>query len=97
MFDFETALAGIEYKMRQLMDENTRLKEDALRQRERQEEQAETIQNLKEEISKLTEINKILKLRNALEQKGDSTEVKLKINQYIRLIDKMIASLQSEQ
>lgn len=96
MFDFETTLSGIEYKVRQLMEENQRLKEEVLRQKERQENQAEIIKNQDIEINHLKEQTKILKLRNALEQKGDSTEVKLKINQLIRTIDKTISRIKAE-
>ena len=39
MFDFETTLSGIEYKVRRLIEENERLKAEVLRQTERQEEQ----------------------------------------------------------
>lgn len=93
MFDYETKLAGIEYKIRLLVEENKRLKEDKLRQIERQEEQKEIIKNQELEINKLKEQNKILKLRNTLEEKGDSAEIKLKINQLIRTIDKSISLL----
>ncbi|MCQ2299242.1 MAG: hypothetical protein MJZ81_03870 [Bacteroidales bacterium] len=93
MFDYETKLAGIEYKIRLLVEENKRLKEDKLRQIERQEEQKEIIKNQELEINKLKEQNKILKLRNTLEEKGDSAEIKLKINQLIRTIDRSISLL----
>lgn len=96
MFDFETTLSGIEYKVRRLMDENQRLKDEIMRQKERQESQAEIIRDQNIEINNLKEQTKILKLRNALEQKGDSTEVKLKINQLIRTIDKTISRLKAE-
>jgi hypothetical protein len=42
-----------------------------------------TINNLKEE-------NKLLKLGNKLSEKGESAEIKLKINQMIRAIDKSL-------
>lgn len=93
MFNYETKLAGIEYKIRLLVEENKRLKEDKLRQIERQEEQKEIIKNQELEINKLKEQNKILKLRNTLEEKGDSAEIKLKINQLIRTIDRSISLL----
>lgn len=93
MFDFETTLSGIEYKVRRLIEENERLKAEVLRQTERQEEQKEIIQNQDITINNLKEQNKILKLRNTLEQKGDSAEIKLKINQLIRTIDKSISLL----
>jgi len=96
VFDFETTLSGIEYKVRRLMDENQRLKDEIMRQKERQESQAEIIRDQNIEINNLKEQTKILKLRNALEQKGDSTEVKLKINQLIRTIDKTISRLKAE-
>lgn len=93
MFNLETSLAGIDYKVRKLIEENVRLKKELMRQIERQEEQGETIKQQEIEISTLKEQNKILKLRNSLEQKGDSAEVKLKINQLIRTIDRSISLL----
>ncbi|MCR5423194.1 MAG: hypothetical protein K6E93_00320 [Bacteroidales bacterium] len=93
MFDYETKLAGIEYKVNQLIDENRELKESLLRQTERQEEQKENIKNLNISLNNLKEENKILKLRNTLEEKGDSTEIKLKINQLIRTIDRSLSLL----
>ena len=44
-------------------------------------------------INNLTEQNKILKLGNALAQKGDSTEIKLRINRLIKDIDKSLSLL----
>ena len=93
MFDYETKLTGIEYKVNQLIDENRELKESLLRQTERQEEQKENIKNLNISLNNLKEENKILKLRNTLEEKGDSTEIKLKINQLIRTIDRSLSLL----
>ena len=93
MFDYETMLAGIEYKVNQLMEENKELKESLMRQTERQEEQKEIIKNLNISLNNLKEENKILKLRNTLEEKGDSTEIKLKINQLIRTIDRSLSLL----
>ena len=86
-------LAGIEYKVNQLMEENKELKESLMRQTERQEEQKEIIKNLNISLNNLKEENKILKLRNTLEEKGDSTEIKLKINQLIRTIDRSLSLL----
>ena len=90
MYDFETSLSGIEYKIRQLIDENNRLKARALELQEHNEELTETINHQKEEITHLKEETNILKLRNSLEQTGDSAEIKLKINQLIRNIDKSL-------
>ncbi len=93
MFDYETKLAGIEYKVNQVIDENKELKESLLRQTERQEEQKENIKNLNISLNNLKEENKMLKLRNVLEEKGDSTEINLKINQLIRTIDRSLSLL----
>lgn len=93
MFDFETTLSGIEFKVRQLIDENNRLKAEALERTEKIEELTEIINNQKNTINNLTEETQIIKLRNTLVQKGDSAEIKLKINQLIRNIDKSLSLL----
>ena len=93
MFDFETTLSGIEYKVRQLIEENNRLKADVVKLTEQKEEQTETIKKQEDKINKLIEETQILKLRNTLVQKGDSAEIKLKINQLIRNIDKSLTLL----
>ena len=93
MFDFETTLSGIEYKIRQLIDTNNQLEAQLLKRTEQCEELEETIIKQKEEINNLNKENQILKLRNTLVQKGDSTEIKLKINQLIRNIDRSLQQL----
>ena len=93
MFDFETSLTGIDYKVHQLIDENNGLKAKVMELNETIEEQKEQIVNLNSEINQLTEETQILKLRNTLVSKGDSTEIKLKINQMIRNIDKCLSLL----
>lgn len=93
MFDFETTLSGIEYKVRQLIEQNNRLEENIALLTESKEEQTETIKNQQETIEELKQEIEILKLRNTLVQKGDSVEIKLKINQLIRNIDKSLTLL----
>lgn len=93
MFDFETALSGIEYKVRKLIDENSELKTEIARLMETNEELRETIKKQEETINQKNEETNILKLRNTLVQKGDSAEIKLKINQLIRNIDKSLSLL----
>ena len=93
MFDFETTLSGIEYKIRKLVDENNGLKAEIARLTESNEELIENIKKLEETINKQKEETNILKLRNTLVQKGDSAEIKLKINQLIRNIDKSLSLL----
>ena len=93
MFDFETTLSGIEYKVRQLIEDNNRLKDKVLELTEANEELNEYIKNKDNKIKELIEETQILKLRNTLVQKGDSAEIKLKINQMIRNIDKSLSLL----
>ena len=90
MFDFETSVSGIEFKVRQLADEVERLrmlvseKEDELCELQKAQKNNEiTINNLKEE-------NKLVKLGNRLTEGNDSAELKLKVNQMIRTIDKSL-------
>ena len=93
MFDFETTLTGIEYKIRKLIEENSQLKGDVLKLTEEKENLIEQIKNQESRIKQLKEETNILKLRNTLVQKGDSAEIKLKINQLIRNIDKSLSLL----
>ncbi|MBP5547550.1 MAG: hypothetical protein J6X58_01495 [Bacteroidales bacterium] len=93
MFDFETTLTGIEYKIRKLIEENNQLKGEVLKLTEEKENLIEQIKNQDSRIKQLKEETNILKLRNTLVQKGDSAEIKLKINQLIRNIDKSLSLL----
>ena len=97
MLDFETKLSGIEYKVRQLIDDNRELKEQLIRLNDQRDELKEQVRNQQEEINNLKDNIKLLKLRNALEQKGDSTEVKLRINQMIRSVDRCLSILNKPQ
>lgn len=93
MFDFETTLSGIEYKVRQLIEQNNSLKTSVAQLETEREELSETIKKKDEKLEELKQETEILKLRNTLVQKGDSAEIKLKINQMIRNIDKSLALL----
>lgn len=95
MIDFENTVTGIEQKVWMLLEEIDRLRtvEAKLTEERRQLQEEVKIQNIT--INNLKEDNKILKLGNALTQKGDSAEIKLKINQLIRNIDKSLAIINS--
>ena len=93
MFDFETTLSGIEYKVRQLIEQNNRLKADIAQLATEKEELNEKIKNQEDRINELKQETEILKIRNTLVEKGDSAEIKLKINQMIRNIDKSLTLL----
>ena len=97
MLDFETTVAEIEWKVRKMIEENDRLRageadltEQCRKLQEQVNSQNITINNLKEQIN-------ILKLGNTLTQKGDSVEIKLKINQLIRSIDKSLALINKSE
>lgn len=93
MFDFETSLSGIEFKVRRLVEQNNQLKEKLLSMTEKNEELIEQNKEQEKKIKQLTEETQIIKLRNTLVDKGDSAEIKLKINQLIRNIDKSLSLL----
>lgn len=97
MFDYEATLAGIEYKVRKLMEENERLRREVEALNDSREALEEALDNKNIEINNLKEENKVLKLRNALTEKGDSAELKLKINQMIRAIDRSLALLKKRE
>ena len=93
MFDYETTLSGIEYKLRRLVAENDSLRKEVANLGVAKEELTEKIKNQENTINKLIEENQILKLRNTIVQKDDSAEIKLRINQMIRNIDKSLSLL----
>lgn len=93
MFDFETTVVEIEYRIRRLLADmdNQRVELDAANNQIRCLQEQITEQN--KIINDLKEQNNILKLGNTLTQKGDSVEIKLKINNLIRNIDRSLALL----
>lgn len=97
MFDFENTVSAIDYKVRQLIAENNRLRYVEASLTERCGELQEQINNQNTTINNLKEQNKILKLGNTLTQKGDSVELKLKINQLVRSIDRALASINKSE
>ncbi len=95
MFDFETSVTGIEFKVRQLADEVTRLRSLVSQQEDECRELKEALKNKDILINNLNEENKIIKLGNRLSEKNDSAEIKLKINQMIRAIDRSLETLKT--
>ena len=91
MFDFETTVAEIEWKVRKLVEDNERLRAEVEESAEQCKQLQEQVNNQNITINNLKEQNNILKLGNTLAQKGDAVEIKLKINQLIRNIDKSLA------
>ena len=90
MFDFETSVTGIEFKVRQLADEVNRLRALVSEKEDECRELKEAINDKEILINNLKEENKLIKLGNKLTEKGDCSEIKLKINQMIRTIDRSL-------
>lgn len=97
MFDFETAVSGIEFKVRQLADEVQRLRRLVSERDDRVWELEEALKKSEITINNLKEENKLVKLGNRLTEGNDSAELKLKINQMIRAIDKSLDLLKAEK
>lgn len=97
MFDFETTVAEIEWKVRRLLEENERLRTEVGRSAEQCQQLQEQVNSQNITINNLKEQNNILKLGNTLTQKGDTVEIRLKINQLIRSIDKSLALINKSE
>ena len=97
MFDFETSVTGLEFKVRQLADEVNRLRTLVSKKEDECRELKEAINDKEKIINNLKEENKLIKLGNKLTEKGDCSEIKLKINQMIRTIDKSLEILKVEK
>jgi hypothetical protein len=90
MFDFETTVSGIEFKVRQLADEVHRLRTLVEQRDDRIWELEEALKKSEITINNLKQENKLVKLGNRLTEGNDSAELKLTINQMIRTIDKSL-------
>ena len=90
MFDFETTVSGIEFKVRQLSEDVQRLRKAVEERDDRIWELEEALKKSEITINNLKEENKLVKLGNRLAEGNDSAELKLKVNQMIRTIDKSL-------
>ena len=97
MFDFETPVTGIEFKVRQLADEMNRRRMLVSEKEDECRELKEALNDKEIIINNLKEENKLIKLGNKLTEKGDCSEIKLKINQMIRTIDRSLEILKVEK
>ena len=93
MADIETIVADIERKATRLLEENGRLRVREASLAGQLKELQEQIKQQNTTITTLKEENKLLKLGEKLTQKGDTTDLKLRINQLIRSIDKSLAMI----
>lgn len=95
MDETQKLISKIDYKVRQLLEDKSGLEsqnKELLAQIEQKDkvalEQQEIINNLKQQI-------KVLKLGEAIKSNSDKTEVKLKINDLVRKIDRCISEITS--
>lgn len=93
MEDLQTLIVGINFKVRKLLDDKCKLEKEIEGLKADKEEinkivleQSQVINNLKEQIT-------TLKLGEAIKSSSDITEVKLKINNLVRKIDKCVGMI----
>lgn len=97
MVDYDSQMADLEYKIKLVLDENVRLRETVSSQKQAQEILKRKLEEKERDVETLKENIKILKIRNTVEEKGDAKEVKLRINQMIRDIDKCLSILRKTE
>lgn len=91
MQDYQQRLEIIYQKVKNLLDENTRLNAELQRDRERIADLERTVELQKNALSELTEQNKLIKLAKNFSNSGsDGFEMKIKINELVREIDRCI-------
>ncbi len=88
-----TLVAGIDYKLRRLIEQNNRLKSENQRLTNEVNSLKGTIGDLEIDINELKQKLTVLKLAKSLNREESRTEVKLKINELVREIDHCIGLL----
>jgi predicted DNA-binding antitoxin AbrB/MazE fold protein len=87
---------SLQSKVEKLIIQHKKAKEDIKQLKEENEFLENKLTETKTQIMDLSEQNKVLKLAKSLSGKeGKSTEIKLRINELIREIDKCIAKVNS--
>lgn len=90
MADFDSVIIGIQNKLRMLIGENTRLREELIQLRKRCDELQQAEKNdhiLTNNLNLKTHTNQS---GNTLATIGDPSDIKRKINQAIQAIDKYL-------
>ena len=93
MDDLSVLVSGIEFKLRRLVNDNSKLKNDIIELNKKISEQDKIIEEQKKTIENLEEKIKILKITKTLTSSKDSHDVKIKVNEALREIDKCIGLL----
>ena len=91
MQNLSTRLSEIRTKVEKLVEENRLLKNENESMRDRIEGLERTVELQKNTLSELTEQNKLIKLaKNLAPEDSDTEELKNKVNELIREIDRCI-------
>ena len=90
--DISLVVSSLQSKVEKLILQHRKTTEEIKQQKEDNEFLRKALQKQKVNFSELQEKNKVLKLANNISgAEGKNTEVKLKINELVREIDKCIA------
>lgn len=93
MTSAETLTTGIEYKVRKLLEKNNGLKAENEKLNQEAKALNAKIENLKANLSELENKLIVVKLAKSLNKEESRTNVKLKINELVRDIDRCIGLL----
>jgi len=93
MKDANLIISGLEEKVRNLINEYNSLKIKHKELTQKEVELNKTIEHYKTIIKELEEKNRMLTITRSIESYNDSGEVKLKITELVREIDKCIGLL----
>lgn len=88
-----TLIAGIEYKIRKLINQVAKLQHENKDLKQTIEELTNNINTLEHRNKEQEDKIKILKLAKSLNKEESTTEVKLKINELLREIDNCVRLL----
>ena len=93
MDDISILVSGIVFKLKKLISDNNKLKSNVVDLNKTIDEQNKLIDENNKTIKELEEKIKILKITKTLTSSKDSFDVKIKINEALREIDKCIGLL----
>ena len=96
MEDYSLLVAGLEYKVRQLIEINNSLHAELQEKKEEIQSLATENQLIKGEIQDVSRKKQMLELAGSVEEAKDPKKLKLKINEYLREIDRCIAYFNSQ-
>jgi len=93
MKNTSTLIAGIEYKLRKLIDKNELLKKEVQKNTQIVAEYKQLTDNQQKQIIELENSINLLKIAKSLEPGKGTVEARVKINELVREIDRCIGLL----